>query len=62
MYFIVIFTAENIFPSLKNTEFFFTDENDAKLQPDVLSEFVRINPRGVIIKIKTTNIIDICKI
>lgn len=58
-----MFTAENTFPSLRNTDFIFTDENDAKFQPDILPEFIRINPRGVIIKIKTTtNIIDICKI
>lgn len=55
-----MFTAENIFPSLKNTNFIFTDENDAILQPEILLEFIRINPRGVIVKIKTTNV-DTCK-
>lgn len=59
----VLSIAEETFPSLRNTDFIFTDINDAKLEPDILPDYVRINPRGVIIKIKTiTNIVDICKI
>lgn len=62
-YLIVMFAAQNIFPSLRNTDFIFTDENDAKLKSDILPDFIRINPQGVIIKIKTTtNILHICKI
>lgn len=59
----VLSTAEETFPSLRNTEFIFTDINNAKLQPDILLDYVRINPRGVIIKIKTIiDVLDICKI
>ncbi|XP_036141504.1 uncharacterized protein LOC118647448 isoform X2 [Monomorium pharaonis] len=55
-----IVKAEETFPSLRNTDFIFTDINNAKLESDILLDYVRINPRGVIIKIKTvTNIIDI---
>lgn len=59
----VLSSAEETFPFLRNIDFTFTDINDAKLQPDILLDYVRINPRGVIIKIKTiTNVLDICKI
>ncbi|XP_036142399.1 uncharacterized protein LOC118645458 [Monomorium pharaonis] len=55
-----IVKAEETFPSLRNTDFIFTDINNAKLESDILLDYVRINPQGVIIKIKTvTNIIDI---
>lgn len=57
------YTAIDNFPSLRNVDFIFTDENGAKLQEDILAEFVRINVRGVIIKIQTIpNLFDLCKI
>lgn len=73
-----MFIAENIFPLLKNTYYiilyiityfiihnyiiYFIFMENAKFQSNILPKFIRINPRGVIFKIKTTqHIVDICK-
>lgn len=45
-------SVKNIFPVLENTEFTLQDEYGANLRANFLEEYIKISPRGILIKIR----------